>query len=86
MAGLILSHLVNGVMDSIQAQLFCSGSKFLLAVASAVLSGNPQLQVFLGVSVNYFAQQLGKLSSMLCLLVSGFLVVQTDLRIASRWA
>ena len=72
---------MNSVMDCIQTQLFRAGSQFLLAVASAVLSGNTQLEVLFGVSIDTLTQQLCEFRSMLCLFIGGFLIIETDLRI-----
>src|SRR5699024_8176774 len=66
--GLVLSHLVNGVMDSVQVQLLGQSSQLHLAVAGAVLSVHTHLQVGLGGIGQNLAQQLGELGSMLGLL------------------
>ena len=54
-AGLILSHLMNGVMDCVQVQGLRSLSQVKLAGGSAVLSGNSHLQVLLGGGGNNLA-------------------------------
>ena len=54
-AGLILSHLMNGVMNCVQVQGLCSLSQVELAGGSAVLSGNSHLQILLGGGGNNLA-------------------------------
>ena len=56
----VFCHFMNGVMDSVQTQLFCFGCDFFFASASAVFSSNAQLQVFLGGGGYNLAQQLCK--------------------------
>ena len=58
MTRLILTHLMDGVMNCIQAQLLGTSSQFLFAFAGAMLRYCTQLDIFLGIGINYFAQQL----------------------------
>lgn len=54
-AGLILSHLMNRVMDCIQVQGLGPLSQVELTGSSAVLGSNPHLQVLLGGVCDYLA-------------------------------
>jgi len=65
MAGLILAHLMDGVVDGIQVKLLGQRGQLLLAGGRAPLSLSAQLQVLLGGGGNNLAQQLGELGSML---------------------
>ena len=65
MASLILCHLMNGVVDSVQTQLFCLGRDVFLASAGASLSSYAQLQILLGGVGDNLTQQLCKFCSML---------------------
>ncbi len=82
MAGLILSHLMNGVMDCIVAQFLRALCDLQLAFASARLSLCTHLDVLLGAVGNYFAEQLCELRSMLCLFECISLERFRNLRIA----
>ena len=82
--GLVASHLMDGVVDRIQVQSLSLLSQLGLAHGSAILGLYAHLQVLLGGIGNHFAQQLGKLGSVLGLFVSGLFPVQADLRIMSK--
>src|SRR5699024_4896833 len=79
---LVASHLVNGVMDSVEVGTLRRLGKVELAGARAVLGLHTHLEVLLGGIGHNFAQELGKLRGMLSLFVSSLLPVQADLRIA----
>ena len=80
--GLVLCHLVDGVVDGVEVQLLCHLSQLELAFASAVLGGNASFEVLLGGGKNDLAQQLGKLGGVLRFLVSCLFPVHTDLGVA----
>ena len=65
MPGLILAHLMDGVVDGIQVKLLGQRGQLLLAGGRAPLSLSAQLQVLLGGGGNNLAQQLGELGGML---------------------
>ena len=82
MAGVVASHLMNSVVDSVEVESLGALSQIELPAARAVLSVNTHLKVLLG-GVGYdLAEQLSKLCSVLSLLVSSLLPVQTDFRVA----
>ena len=82
MTGLILGHLVNGIVDRIQIQCLGTLCEIHLAGSCAVLSLDTNGQVLLGGSGYALTQQLGKLGSVLSLLPGSGLVVLAYLRIA----
>ena len=67
MTGLVTGHLMDGVMDSIQAQLLGLLGDSHLAGGGAVLGLDPHLQVLLGTVGDDLAQQLGELGGVLSL-------------------
>ena len=69
--GLVPGHLVNGVMDSVQAQLLGLLGNGHLAGSGAVLSVYTHLKILLGGVGDNLAQQLGELSGVLCLFIGG---------------
>ena len=81
-AGFVASHLVNGVVNGIEALLFGFLSKLEFAHRCAVLGFNAPLEVLFGGIGDDFTQQLGKLSGVLGLFIGGFLPVESDFRIA----
>ena len=82
MSGLVLGHLMDGVVDGIQTQLLGALGQIHLAGAGAALGVHTHLQVLLGAVGEHLAQQLGKLSSMLSLLKGVTLPSLGDLGIA----
>ena len=81
MTGLVLCHLVNGVVDSVISELLCPAGDGELALAGSALGFSPLLDIGLGVP-NDFAQQLSELGCVLCLLESVALEGLGDLGIA----
>lgn len=79
--GLILRHLVDGVMDSIVVELLCLGSDGELALACTSLSLNAFLKIGLGIPY-YITEKLCEFCSMLCLFESISLESLCDFRIA----
>ena len=67
MTSLVLSHLMNGVVDSVEASYLRVLGDTELILASTSLCGSTLLQIRLGVP-NALTQQLSKLGSMLSLL------------------
>ena len=80
-ARLILSHLVNGVVDSVKVVLLCHLGEVELALSSAVLSGGTLGEILLGGRGNYLSEHFSELSGVLCLFPCCLLVVQSDLGI-----
>ena len=79
--GLVLCHLVNGVVDSVISELLCPAGDGELALAGSALGLGPLLDIGLGIPYN-LAQQLGELGCVLCLLESVALEGLGDLGIA----
>ena len=79
---LVTSHFVNGVVDRIQIQCLSTLCKVSLACSCTVLGVYSHLQVLLGGVGEHLTQQLCKLCSVLCFLISCLFPVQTDLGIA----
>ena len=77
---------MDGVVDGIQTVALGAGSQVELALGSAELAVNTPCQILPGgsghVGLQSGAQQLGKLSGVLSLFVSGLLPVQADLGVA----
>jgi hypothetical protein len=82
MTSLVTSHLVNGIVDGIEVGSFGALGQVGLAGGCAVLSFNAELEVLLGGVGDNLAQKLGELGGVFGLLVSGLLIVKTDLGIA----
>ena len=86
MAGFVLRHFMDGVVDGVQAVLLGAGGQVELALGSAELAVHTPGQVLLGggghVGLQGAAQHLGELGSVLSLLVSSLLPVQAHLGIA----
>ena len=73
MASLVLSHLMNCVVDSVRALLLSQLSDAELVLASTLLCSDASLEVALGVTQN-LTQQLCETRSVVCLLESIALV------------
>ena len=86
MAGFVLGHFMDGVMDGVQAVLLGTGGQVKLALGGAELAVNTPCQIVLGgglhVGLQILAQDLGELGGMLGFLVGGLLPVQADLGVA----
>jgi len=86
MSCLVAGHLMDSVVDGIQAVLLCAGSQVELALSCAVLAVNAPCQVVLGgglhVGLQILAQQFSELSSVLSLFKSCLLPVQANFGIA----
>lgn len=80
-AGLVLGHLVNGVVDGVVAELFCPCGDGELAFAGTGLGLITLLKVGLGVP-DYVSEKLGELGCVLRLFESVPLEGLRDLRIA----
>ena len=65
MPGLILAHLMDGIVNSIEIELLGKGSKLFFTRAGAMLRSGAHLNVLLGVSPDNLAEQFGKLGGML---------------------
>ena len=59
--GLILRHLVDGVMDGIVVELLCLGSNGELALASTSLSLNAFLEIGLGIPSGIRRNLIGRI-------------------------
>ena len=81
MTGLVLRHLVDGVMDCIVVELLCLGSDGELALACTSLSLNAFLKIGLGIPY-YITEKLCEFGSMLGLFESISLESLCDFRIA----
>ena len=81
MASLVLSHLMNGVVDSVRALLLSQLSDAELVLASTLLGSDASLEIALSVA-QYLAQELSETASVVSLLVSIALVSLCYLRIA----
>ena len=79
---LIASHLVNGVVDSIEVELLSLLGELELALCSAVLGSNALLEVLLSGVGEHLTEKLSELSSVLSLFKSSLLPVCANLRIA----
>ena len=79
MPGLVLRHLVNGVVDGIEVQSLCLLGQIHLAGTCTALSLSTHHQVLLGAVGDNLAQQLSKTGSVVSLLVSIALVSLSDL-------
>ena len=64
MTGLVLRHLVDGVMDCIVVELLCLGSDGELALACTSLSLNAFLKIGLGIPY-YITEKLSAFCSIL---------------------
>ena len=73
---------MNGIMDSVKVQGFCTLGKIELTSGSTVLSLYSHFEILLGGIGNNFSKELSKLRSMLSFLKSCLLPVKTDFRIA----
>ena len=82
MTGLILCHLVDGVVDSVEVQSLSLLGQVHLAGAGTALGLCTHHQVLLGAVGDDLAQQLGETGSMICLLVGIALVSLGDLGVA----
>ena len=56
MTSFVFCHFMNGVMDSVEVELFSEGCDFFLACASALFSSSTHFEVGLGVVRNDFAE------------------------------
>ena len=63
--GLVLAHLMHGVMDGVQVELLGQRGQLLLAGGRAPLGLSAQLKVLLGRGGHNLTQQLGELGGML---------------------
>ena len=85
-ASLVTGHLVDGVVDGIQAVLLGADSQIELALGCAELAVNAPCQVLLGgslhVGLQILAQQLSELGSVLSLFPGSLFPVQADLGVA----
>ena len=81
MASLVLSHLVNRIMDSIETELLCERCELFLASASAVLCIDTHREVLLRAVRQDLAEELSEFGSVLSLLKSVALVSLCDFRI-----
>ena len=75
-------HLVDGVMDRVEVELFGFLGQVRLAGGGAVFGFYAHFEVFLGGVGDDIAQELSEFFGVLGLLKSGPLPVQADLRIA----
>ena len=75
MASLVLSHLMNRIMDSIETELLCERCELFLASASAVLCIDTHREVLLRAVRQDLAEELSKLGSVLCFFMSCSLIV-----------
>ena len=86
MTSLVPGHLVDGVVDGVQAVLLGAGGQVELALGGAELAVHPPGQVGLGVGLHVglqlLAQELGELGGVLGLLIGGLLPVEAHLGIA----
>ena len=82
MTGLVLSHLMNGVVDSIETSSFGILGNAELILASTSLCSSTLLQIGLGIGPYNLAQQLSETRSMVGLLESIALESLSNLRIA----
>ena len=80
MTGLVLSHLVYGVVDSVETSSLSVLGNTELILASTSLSSSTLLQIGLGIP-NTLTQQLSETRSMICLLKSITLKCLSNLRI-----
>ncbi len=80
-ASLILAHLMNGVMDSVEVQLLSESRDTFLVFASTVLSCNSLLKIGLGIP-DALTEELCELGGMLSLFESVSLESLCDLRIS----
>ena len=78
----IASHLVNGVMDSVEVEFLSFLSELELALGSAVLGSNALLEVLLSRVGEHFTEELSELGSVLSLFKSSLLPVCAYFRIA----
>ena len=78
MAGFILAHFMDSVMDSVKVELFGQGGQLFLAGAGAMLCIDAHFQILLGAVSKDLSQELGELSRMLCFL-PGIAFVSFDL-------
>ena len=82
MAGLILCHLVHGVVDGIVAEFLRALCDRELACAGARFGRDAEFEVLLGRIGDDFAEELCKLACVLCFLEGIALVCLCDLGIA----
>ena len=80
-ASLVASHLMNGVMDRVKVQLFCTFGNILFVLASTGLSHHTFLKVRLGIP-NELTEQLSEARSVISLLECVTAESLSDLRIA----
>ena len=81
-AGFVLRHLVDGVVDGIVAQFLGELGQIELALAGAGLSLGAELEVLLGAGGDHLAEQLSELGGVLRLFPGVALVSLGDLGIA----
>ena len=85
-AGFVLRHFMDGVVDGVQTVLLGAGGQVKLALGGAELAVNAPGQIVLGgglhVGLQILAQDLGELGGVLGFLVGGLLPVQADLGVA----
>ena len=75
MTGLILCHLVDGVVDGVEVQLLGLLGQIHLAGTGTALGVNAHLQVLLGAVGYDFAEKLCEFCCVLCFFVSCFFPV-----------
>ena len=89
MAGFILGHLVDGIVDGVEVALFGHAGDAHLVLAGAAFSDHALVEVGLGIP-NHVAQQFGELGTVLGLFKSIALEGLGDFGIAlaipsTRW-
>ena len=86
MPRLVAGHLVDGVVDGIEAVLLRAGGEVKLALNCAVLAVDAPGEVLLRgvghIGLELGAEELGKFGGVLGLLIGGLLPVEADLGIA----
>ena len=82
MTSFVFCHFMNGVMDSVEVELFSKGCDFFLACASALFSSSTHFEVGLGVVRNDFAEEFSEFSSVFSFFESDAFVGFSDFRIA----
>ena len=81
MTGLVLCHLMDGVVDGVEVELFCTSGNTHLVLVGAGLGCHTLLKVGLGVPY-HIAKELGEFGSVLCFLEGVALESLGDFRIA----
>jgi hypothetical protein len=81
-AGLVTSHLVDGVVDGVKISGLSALSKVSFALSSAILSFYADFEVFLRGRRNDLTEELSETCSVVSLFISCLLIVETYLSIA----